>query len=115
MAERIAARVDAERFGVRGMWVYGSTKNATAGPDSDLDLLVHFAGDEGQRREFLAWLEGWGRALTEAHFLRSGRRVEKLLDVELVSDEDIAGRRGVAAKIHAVTDDARPLRIGEDW
>ncbi|MDP2956281.1 MAG: PEP/pyruvate-binding domain-containing protein [Longimicrobiales bacterium] len=115
MAERIAAQVDAERFGVRGMWVYGSTRNATAGPDSDLDLLVHFTGDERQRRELLAWLEGWGRALTEAHFFRSGRRVEMLLDAELVSDEDIAGRRGVAAKIHAVTDAARPLSIGEDW
>ena len=111
MAERIAGRLDAERFAVRGIWVYGSTKNATAGPDSDLDLLVHFDGDEGQRRELHAWLEGWGLALTEANFLRTGRRVEDLLDVELVSDQDIAGHRGRAAKIHAVTDAARPLPL----
>jgi predicted nucleotidyltransferase len=111
MAERIAGRLDAERFAVRGIWVYGSTKNATAGPDSDLDLLVHFDGDGGQRQELLAWLEGWGLALTEANFLRTGRRVEDLLDVELVSDEDIAGHRGRAAKIHAVTDAARPLPL----
>jgi pyruvate,water dikinase len=38
MAERIAARIDAGRFGVKGMYVFGSTKNATAGPTSDIDL-----------------------------------------------------------------------------
>jgi hypothetical protein len=112
MAESIAAQTDPERFGVKGMWVYGSTKNATAGADADLDLLVHFAGDEGQRKELLAWLEGWGRALSEANFRRTGRRVVQLLDVVLVSDEDILERRGVAAKVDAVTDAARSLKLG---
>jgi len=111
MAERIAGQLDGERFGVRGMWVYGSTKNAAAGPDSDLDLLLHFTGDESQRRELLAWLEGWGLALAEANFLRTGRRVEGLLDAELVSDQDLALGRGRAAKIRAVTDAARPLPL----
>ena len=32
MAERIAAAADAERFGIKGLYVFGSTKNATAGP-----------------------------------------------------------------------------------
>ena len=114
MAERIARQLDPKRFGVKGMWVYGSTKNATAGPDSDLDLLFHFAGDKGQRRELTAWLEGWSRALSEANFLRTGRRVSQLLDVVLVSGEDIAERKGVAGKVDAVTDAARPLTLGGD-
>ncbi len=110
MAEQIAGQLDPERFGVRAVWLYGSTKNATARADSDLDLLIHFEGTEPQRRELLAWLDGWGRALTEANLLRTGRRI-KVLDVELVSAEDIAQHRGHAAKIHAVTDAARPLRL----
>ncbi len=44
MAERIAAQVDGIRFGVKAMYVFGSTKNATAGPGSDIDLLIHFHG-----------------------------------------------------------------------
>ncbi len=112
MAESIAMQLDPERFGVKGMWVYGSTKNAMAGPDADLDLLVHFSGDEAQRRELLAWLEGWGRALSEVNFRRTGYRVAQLLDVVLVSDEDIVERRGVAAKVQAVTDAARSLKLG---
>ena len=31
MAEHLAAQLDAERFGVKGLYVFGSTKNATAG------------------------------------------------------------------------------------
>ena len=50
MAERIAAELDAERFGVKGMYLCGSVKNATAGPGSDIDLLVHFSGNAQQRR-----------------------------------------------------------------
>ena len=42
MAEKIASEIDQERFGVKGFYVFGSTKNATAGPKSDIDILVRF-------------------------------------------------------------------------
>ncbi len=112
VAERIAARVDAERFGVRGMWLYGSTKNASARPDSDLDLLVHFEGDQHQRDALEAWLDGWNHALSEANWLRTGVRRDDLLDARILSTRDIEERRGPAAKIGAVTDAAEPLRFG---
>ena len=31
----------------KAFYVFGSTKNATAGPGSDIDMLVHFAGTRG--------------------------------------------------------------------
>ncbi|MDL1949958.1 hypothetical protein FBQ97_09120, partial [Acidobacteria bacterium ACD] len=65
MAERIAASVDAARFGVKAMYVVGSTKNASAGPGSDIDLLVHVDGDEARGRDLAAWLEGWSLCLAE--------------------------------------------------
>ena len=34
MAEQIASQLDAERFGVKGLYLFGSTKNGTAGPGS---------------------------------------------------------------------------------
>ena len=112
VAESLAAQMDPERFGVRGIWLYGSTKNATAHMDSDVDLLVHFDGTDEQRAELLAWLEGWGEALAEMYWLRTGHRAEQLLDARLVSTEDIERRRGPAAKIDAVTDAAHPLPMG---
>jgi hypothetical protein len=111
MAEHIAARLEARRFGVKALYVMGSTKNATASAASDLDLLVHFAGSEQQKRELLAWLEGWSLSLGEVNYVRTGYRVERLLDVHLVSDEDIARKSSFAVKIGAVTDSARPLPL----
>ena len=112
MAESVAARLDPARFGVKALYVFGSTKNATAGPASDIDLLVHFAGSDKQRRDLEQWFEGWSLSLSEINFLRTGYRTDDLLDVHIVTDEDIAKRTSYAVKIGAVTDAARELPLG---
>jgi pyruvate,water dikinase len=113
MAQRIAAAIDAGRFGVRAAYVFGSTKNGTAGPASDIDLLLHVEeGSEEQRLALDAWLDGWSQALAEANYLRTGYRTDGLLDVHCVTDADIARGDSYAAKIGAVTDAARPLPLG---
>jgi predicted nucleotidyltransferase len=112
MADRIAAELDPQRFGVAAMYVFGSVKNGTAGPGSDIDLLIHFRGSEDQRRDLLNWLQGWSLCLGEINYLRTGYRTQELLDVHLVTDEDIAKKTSYAVKIGAITDAAReiPLR-----
>jgi pyruvate,water dikinase len=110
--EAIAARLDPERFGVKGLYVFGSTKNADAAPESDIDLLVHFGGNELQLDELNAWLEGWSLSLSQINYERTGYRTNGLLDVHIVSDEEVRKRVGFAAKIGAVTDAARILTIG---
>jgi len=109
MAQRIAAQLDAKKFGLKAFYLIGSTKNASAGPASDIDLLLHFDGNEEQRRDLLLWLEGWSRCLGEINFLRTGYRTEGLLDVHLVTDENIRARDSFAVKIDAITDPARKL------
>jgi hypothetical protein len=112
MAQRIAALVDPARFGVRAAWVFGSTKNGTAGPASDIDLLLHVEPHDPRRDALAAWLDGWSRALAEMNELRTGYHTEGLLDVHYVTDDDIARGTSFAAKIGAVTDPARPLELG---
>jgi len=112
MAQRIAEQLDPAKFGVKAFYLIGSTKNATAGPQSDIDLLIHFEGTEEQRRELTLWLEGWSRCLAEMNFLRTGYCCDTLLDVHLITDIDIAERSPYAVKIGAITDAARELPIG---
>jgi hypothetical protein len=109
MAERMVRAMTPEEFGVEAVYLYGSVKNGTAGPGSDIDLLVHFAGDEDQRRRLDAWFRGWGQALGEMNYSRTGVRMENVLDVTYVSDAEVAAGDGLAAKIGAVTDAARLL------
>jgi predicted nucleotidyltransferase len=113
MAQRIAAQMDPQLFGVKACYLIGSTKNATAGPDSDIDLLLHLNGTEDQKRELLLWLEGWSQCLSEINFLRTGYRTEGLLDVHLITDADITARSSHAVKIDAITDPARKLPMKE--
>ncbi len=112
MAEHVASQLDGDRFGVKAFYVFGSTKNASAGPRSDIDVIVHFAGTPDQHRDLLTWLEGWGLCLAEMNYLRTGCRTDNLLHVHLVTDADIAKRSTFAEKIGAVTDPARELLLG---
>lgn len=111
MAERIAAELDPGRFGVKGMYLFGSTCNATAGPGSDIDLLIHFQGSWNQREELSKWLDGWSLCLAEINYLKTGYNSPGLLDVHFVTDEDIANQTSFAVKIGAVNDPAHPLKL----
>jgi len=109
MAERMARALDHERFAVHAIYIFGSVKNGTAGPASDIDLLVHFHGDEVQRGQLDMYFQGWSKALVEYNFSRHGVRVDDMLDVTYVSDEQIEKREGLARHIGAVTNPARLL------
>ena len=111
MAEAIASQLDTERFGVKAMYIFGSTKNATTGPSSDIDLLIHFGGTEDQKEKLLLWLEGWSHCLDELNYLRTGFRTGGLLDVHIITDDDFVKQNTLARKIGATTDPARSLRL----
>lgn len=115
MATYIASQIDAQRFGVKGCYIFGSTKNATAGPQSDIDLLFHIHSTPQQLDAFKAWLEGWSLCLDEMNFLRTGHRTGGLLDSHFVTDDDIAKRSSFALKINAVTDAASKLAMKDTY
>ncbi|HPT73266.1 MAG TPA: pyruvate, phosphate dikinase, partial [Candidatus Cloacimonadota bacterium] len=110
MAESIAASLDGTEFGVEALYIIGSTKNANAGPASDIDLLIHFYGSPKQKKELIRWLQGWGLALAEMNFLKTGYRTDDLLDVHIITNMDIEQKTSFAVKIGAVTDAARLLK-----
>jgi pyruvate,water dikinase len=112
MAEHMGQALEPARFGVEALYLFGSAKNANAGPASDIDLLIHFRGSEEQRGALLLWLEGWNACLGEINYLRTGVRPTRMVDPHLVTDQDIAAHRGFASKIDAVTDAAKPLPLG---
>ena len=112
MAEKIAGEIDAGALGVREMYLIGSTKNATAGPGSDIDLLVHFSGTNDQRLLLQSWIDGWGRCLSYMNFQRTGYQTPgSLIDLHIITDEDIASGDSYASLISAVDDRARPLKM----
>jgi pyruvate, water dikinase len=112
MVERLAQEIDSKRFGVVDFYIFGSTKNATAGPNSDIDIMVHFRGDTHQLNALNLWLEGWSKCLAEINYMRTGYRSDGLLDIHIITDEDIEKKSSFAAKIGAITDPAHKLSVG---
>lgn len=114
MVEQMAARLSPARFGVKALYLFGSTNNASARPNSDINLLVHFVGTDQQRADLCAWLQGWSQSLAEINYLRTGYPSDELLDLHWITEEDVALQRGFAAKISTVTEPARPLPLKVD-
>lgn len=111
MAESIAREVDQERFGIKAFYVFGSTENGTAGPGSDIDLLIHSDGSEEREEQLLKWLEGWSLCLDELNYQKTGYRSGGLLDVHLITDEDIRRKTSYARMIDAVAEPAAELPL----
>ncbi|CFX09890.1 Pyruvate phosphate dikinase, PEP/pyruvate-binding [Syntrophomonas zehnderi OL-4] len=109
MAEKIAAHLDLKKLAVKGIYLFGSTNHGTAGPGSDIDLLIHFQGDNKQYEELMHWLKGWSQCLAEINYLKTGYNTEELLDIHIVTDQDIANQTAFAMKINSPTDPAYPL------
>lgn len=87
-AERLAAALDPDRFGVKKLFVTGSTERGDAEPPSDLDLVVVFAGTPAQRHDLSLWLEGWSLCLAEVAARQGGWHVDGgLLDVSWRDEE----------------------------
>jgi predicted nucleotidyltransferase len=111
VSEKMASEIDFERFGIEAIYLIGSTKNGNAGPGSDIDLLIHVKGDEMQRKELSAWMEGWGQGLAELNFLKTGYRTKtNIVDCHVITDEDIQNRTSYAIMIGAASNSAKLLR-----
>ncbi len=111
MAEKISGTIDVKKYGIKGIYILGSTKNATANASSDIDLVIHVLNNKDKINALKNFLDGWSTALSEFNFLRTGIKTEGLLDYHLVTDEDINNKNSWAIKIGATTDPAKPLLV----
>jgi predicted nucleotidyltransferase len=111
MAERIASTTDLKYYGIRAIYIIGSTKDAIAGPASDIDLMVHFIGDEFQKKLLKSWIKGWSYALEAINFEKTGYRdADGLVDLHIVTDSDIVKKTSFAVMIGSLYNSARLLK-----
>jgi predicted nucleotidyltransferase len=111
MAEQLAARLDPQKYGVKKLYLIGSTSNGSAGPASDVDLLVHFQGNEQQKEDLRKWFQGWSECLAELNFLKTGYTCDGLLDVHIITDEDIANKNPFAVHVDNIHEPAHELAM----
>jgi hypothetical protein len=112
MARLIAGEMDFENLGVRAVYLIGSTKEANAGPASDLDLVVHFAGDQRQESNLRYWMDGWSRSLAQINYEMTGYQMKQgMIDLHLVTDQELKDQsNSFAAMIGSHQNSAKLLR-----
>ncbi|NLT13714.1 MAG: pyruvate, phosphate dikinase, partial [Clostridiales bacterium] len=112
MAQQLADAMDMHALGVKGIYLFGSTNTGDPGMGSDIDLLLHVKEQDSTQRVIMEnWIDGWSRALAQINYLRTGYMVDKLLDVHIITDQDIREGNSFAIKIGSITDPATPLRL----
>jgi predicted nucleotidyltransferase len=97
--EELAENLDSEAYGIESVYLIGSTKTGAAGPASDIDLIVYFKGTEEQKDMLMRWFEEQGRKLAKENKERTGIETEDLLDVHIITDEDIKNKNSWATHI----------------
>ncbi len=110
IAYLVASKLDMVSFGVEAVYLFGSTEESTAGPGSDIDLIVHFSGNTEQRNCLEAWLQGWSLCLAEMNLSKTGHRTDGLLDVHIITDRDIEQKTSYAVMIDGINKPARLLK-----
>ncbi len=111
--KELASKLDPELYGMKAMYILGSTKDCTAGPSSDIDLLIHFDGDERQRDMLFDWFNQREKELIEENEERTGRACGKLLDIHIVTDKDIENKTSWASHIDSPYSSAREIPLNE--
>jgi hypothetical protein len=92
-AEALAATVDRERFGIERIYLTGSTESGSAGPASDIDLIIVSKGGPAERRALELWLEGYSACLGQvAHQLTGVGVAAGMLDVRFADDASAVER-----------------------
>ncbi len=112
MAEQIAQRCDAKKWGVKAVYAFGTAVTGGAGPDGEIGLIVHFDGHPLHRRELEIWLEGWSLSLAEVNHQRTGYRTDGLLDVRFLEGLEKDGKTRAASLVGLPEEAVRDLPLG---
>jgi hypothetical protein len=113
MIEALAESLEPERFGVKGVYLFGTVFNETAGPNSDIDLLVRFDGTNRQRDELEIWIEGWNLCLSQINYNKSGYKINKIIDAYIMTDDMINEQPYYKDMIDSSKKTARKLVLGQ--
>jgi predicted nucleotidyltransferase len=107
----IAGALDSMVYGIKALYLVGSTKDGSAGPASDIDLIVHFEGSEEQKEKLIDWFEKWDKRLREENKERTGIDSDEILDIHFVTDEDIKKNTAWASHITSNYESARKIPL----
>jgi len=111
IAENIASKLDGQKYGVKSIYLFGTTFIKTATMNADVDLAVHFVGTEEQKMLLNQWFKGWNDSLADINYYQTGIRTEKFIDVFYITDEDIKDKTFYSELVNTSNNKSRLLQM----
>ncbi len=87
--EKLVNKISPIKFGIKGIYLYGTVFTKSASDTSDVDLLVHYDGDPLHKELMDAWFEPWNIMLQEIIYINTGFLRPKPLDVHYITDQEL--------------------------
>ncbi len=87
--EKLVSKISPMKFGIKGIYLYGTVFTKSASDASDVDILVHYDGDPRHKELMDAWFEPWNIMLQEIIYINTGFLRPKPLDVHYITDAEL--------------------------
>lgn len=111
IAKELAKDLDMNFYGVKGVYLFGSTESGNTGIGSDIDIILYVDHSPQQKELLLHWLDGWNQALCHFNYLLTGHHTELILDVHLVNQADIKHNSPYATRLLSPYEPVEVLRV----
>jgi len=111
--EEVLSDMDVRALGVEEAYLVGSVKEGCAGPASDIDLILLFNGNQLQLERLTEFISDWSERLDEENYQRTGIRTGGLIDLHIVTHQDMADKTSWASHIRSIYNPARKLNISK--
>lgn len=104
---KLIQKINLDELEINAIYLIGSTKNHTAGENSDIDLIIHHYGNTGK---ISAWFSGWEACAFEYDKLIYDKNDNiGLFDLHFITDEDIKRKSSYAVMIDSHSNTAKLL------
>ncbi|MFW6040352.1 MAG: nucleotidyltransferase domain-containing protein, partial [Thermoplasmatota archaeon] len=109
--EELAEELDPDLYGVKDLYVVGSTKDGTARRNSDIDLIVHVEDNQNKKEDLRAWFKKKSKEISKENRERTGADTYDILDVHFITDKDFEKESSWATHITSRYKSARKIPL----
>ncbi|MBN2778366.1 MAG: hypothetical protein JXR36_12020 [Bacteroidales bacterium] len=109
--ENAVNEVDFHKLGIYRIYLIGSVKNFTSGISSDIDLIVHYDGNNQSQEKIKIWFDAWGKAIINSKkFQNEIDNSEILFDLHFITQKDIEEKNSYAIMTSSLHNNARLIK-----
>jgi predicted nucleotidyltransferase len=95
-----------ESLGIKDLYLIGSTKNRTAADNSDIDIIIHYNGNEESKIKIKNWFSDLTEMIVEKFSTIHKPDLSDIFDLHFITDDDLRNKTSYAVMIESKNNSA---------